>query len=166
MTTPTNPCVIGFDPGIGRLGYAVLRGPIQRPQILALGCIETSQNLSHNQRLLTIAQQTKKLLQHYQPDAAGLERLFFSKNVKTALSVAEARGVINLLLTESGCRVLELSPQEVKIAATGQGGADKRQVQKMLKLTFHLTTLPKLDDAADALAIALAVLVQPKFLQK
>ncbi len=166
MTTPPKNYVLGFDPGIGRLGFAVLQGSASQPQLIDIGCFETSSTLPQNQRLLKIGLFIKKLLQKYPPQKVGLEKLFFSKNVKSGLNVAEARGVITWLLTEHGCPILELSPQEVKIAATGQGRADKKQVQKMLQLTFSLKKIPQPDDAADALAVALAALVQPKFLSK
>ncbi|MFZ5391388.1 MAG: crossover junction endodeoxyribonuclease RuvC [Patescibacteria group bacterium] len=164
MTTPAKKYILGFDPGIGRLGFAVLSGSPTKPELIEVGCFETNSKSPQNQRLAQIGQFTKKLIKKYQPDKAGLEKLFFSKNVKSALNVAEARGVISLLLTEQNCPILELSPQEVKIAATGQGRADKTQVQKMLQLTFSLKKIPQPDDAADALAVALAALVQPKFL--
>ena len=164
MTTLPKKYIIGFDPGIGRLGFAVLSGQPSKPELIKIGCWETNPQLPQNQRLLQLGQQITKLLKKYQPIKAGLEKLFFSKNVKSALNVAEARGVISFLLTAQACPIIELSPQEVKIAATGQGRADKIQVQKMLQLTFKLKTIPQPDDAADALAVALATLVQPSFL--
>lgn len=159
MTLPpkTN-LVVGLDPGLGRLGYAVLQGTIGNPQIITFGCFETSPKESHAIRLVQIGGAVESLLKKYQPTVIGIERLFFSKNVKTALVVGEARGVISYMVQKNHCRLAEFSPQEVKLAATGQGRADKKQVQKMLKLIFNLPALPKPDDAADALALALCAL--------
>lgn len=147
--------ILGLDPGIGRTGYAVLTGSTSQPKLVTFGCIETSGKLAHHQRLVRLADEVQKLLTHYQPTGVSLERLYFSTNVKTALQVAEARGVITLTISHFGCPLYEFSPQEVKLAATGQGNADKKQVQKMLKLMFKLKQAPKPDDAADAVAVAL-----------
>lgn len=152
--------VLGIDPGLGRLGYAVVGGNLNSPQLIAVGCLETNAQMSHGQRLMTIARGVKKLLKKYQPHKVVIERLYFSKNVKTALAVAEAKGVVILELAYHQRPVIELSPQEVKLAATGVGNADKLMVQKMLKLTFKLKEVPKPDDAADALAVALAGLAK------
>ncbi len=149
---------MGLDPGLGRLGYAVVQGTITNPQIVTFGCFETSPKRPHADRLVQIGQAVEGLLKKYQPSVVGLEKLFFSTNVKTALVVGEARGVIAYTIQKNHGRLAEFSPQEVKLAATGQGRADKKQVQKMLKLIFGLPTLPKPDDAADALALALCAL--------
>lgn len=155
MTTAPKHTILGLDPGFGRLGYAVLSGSRSSPKIVTFGCIETHATYPHGERLLSIAHEITSLIGHHQPQIVATERLFFSKNVKTALQVAEARGVILLTLAKHGIKPLEFSPQEVKVAATGNATADKEQVQKMLKLMFKLKTPPKPDDAADALAIAL-----------
>ncbi len=149
---------MGLDPGLERLGYAVVQGTITKPQIITFGCFKTSPKQSHADRLVQIGQAVEGLLKKYQPSVVGLEKLFFSTNVKTALVVGEARGVIAYTIQKNHGRLAEFSPQEVKLAATGQGRADKKQVQKMLKLIFGLPTLPKPDDAADALALALCAL--------
>ena len=151
--------MLGIDPGFGRLGYAVLTGTISQPAILAVGCIETK-GLDHGLRLNELRDKLNSVIVKYQPTAAAIERLFFSVNVKTALQVAEARGVVMELLTAHRLPIVELSPQAVKIAATGQGKADKKQVQKMLCLIFKLKQAPKPDDAADALAVALGGLAK------
>lgn len=147
--------VLGIDPGIGRLGYAVVSGSLSQPKILTVGCFETSVSLAHGERLLALSQGIQRLLKKYKPQKITIERLYFSKNVKTAFQVAEARGAVMLELARSKCPIIELSPQEVKLAATGVGNADKLMVQKMLKLIFKLKDVPKPDDAADALAVAL-----------
>jgi len=160
MTTKPKGVILGLDPGIGRIGYAVITGSRSTPNILTLGCLETSRKLSQAERLGEIAAYVRTLLKQWRPDGVAVERLYFSTNVKTALAVAEARGVITLTIQESGCKLYEFSPQEVKLAATGQGNADKKQVQKMLKLMFKLPTPPKPDDAADALALALCAVTK------
>lgn len=147
--------ILGLDPGIGRTGFAVLHGSLANPKLITFGCIETSLKSSHHERLNKLSLAVKKLLTRYQPQGVALERLYFSTNVKTALKVAEARGAITLTISHFGCPLYEFSPQEVKIAATGQGRADKKQIQKMLKLMFKLKEPPKPDDAADAVAVAL-----------
>ena len=152
--------ILGLDPGIGRTGYAVLKGSATSPQLATFGCIETSKELPHHERLTQLAHEVQKLLTRHQPTGVALERLYFSTNVKTALAVAEARGVITLTISHFGCPLYEFSPQEVKLAATGQGNADKKQVQKMLKIMFKLKEAPKPDDAADAVAVALCGLAQ------
>ncbi len=154
-TTKPEPRILGLDPGLGRTGYAVLKGSGSAPELTTFGCIETSSKLAHHQRLVQLADEVHKLLTRYQPTGVALERLYFSTNVKTALAVAEARGVITLTISHFGCPLYEFSPQEVKLAATGQGRADKKQVQKMLKIMFKLKEVPKPDDAADAVAVAL-----------
>ncbi len=155
MTIRPKKIVLGIDPGLGRMGYAVLTGTLSQPQILTVGCLETSNKLTHGQRLLALSSGVQNILKQFKPTSIAIEKLYFSKNVKTALQVAEARGAIMLELTREKCPVIELSPQEVKLAATGIGNADKLMVQKMLKLIFKLNMVPKPDDAADALAVAL-----------
>ncbi|HAO81227.1 MAG: Crossover junction endodeoxyribonuclease RuvC [Parcubacteria group bacterium GW2011_GWD2_43_10] len=154
--------VLGIDPGLGRMGYAVLAGTLSQPKILTVGCLETSSKLVHGQRLVALSSGVQKILRQYKPTIIAIEKLYFSKNVKTALQVAEARGAIMLELTQGKCPIVELSPQAVKLAATGVGNADKLMVQKMLKLIFKLKQVPKPDDAADALAVALCGLSQIK----
>lgn len=160
MTTKAKTCILGLDPGLGRTGYAILGGTIGSPQLITFGCIETSSKLTHRERLVKLTEEIKKLLTRHQPTGVALERLYFSTNVKTALQVAEARGAITLTISHFGCPLYEFSPQEVKIAATGEGRADKKQVQKMLKLMFKLKEPPKPDDAADAVAVALCGLAR------
>ncbi len=154
-TTRPDVRILGIDPGLGRTGYAVLTGSGSSPKLITFGCIETDKKLPHSERLLELTHEVEKLLKQHQPTGVALERLYFSTNVKTAMAVAEARGVITLTVSHFGCPLYEFSPQEVKLAATGQGRADKLMVQKMLKLMFKLKEAPKPDDAADAVAVAL-----------
>lgn len=154
-TTKPRQTVLGIDPGLGRMGYAVVSGTLTSPRLIEVGCIETG-GPDQGRRLVQLTDALERVLVRHHPSVAAVEQLYFSVNVKTALQVAEARGVVMAQLTRAGMQVIELSPQAVKLAATGQGNADKRQVQKMLCLIFKLKSAPKPDDAADALAVALA----------
>ncbi|MBI5465961.1 MAG: crossover junction endodeoxyribonuclease RuvC [Candidatus Kerfeldbacteria bacterium] len=153
-SSKTSKIVLGIDPGFGRLGYALVSGTLTHPVLIEAGYIQTK-GTNHGLRLSELRDKLTSVIARHQPTSAAIERLFFSVNVKTALKVAEARGVVMELLTTHKLPVLELSPQAVKMAATGQGNADKKQVQKMLCLIFKLKQAPKPDDAADALAVAL-----------
>lgn len=147
--------ILGLDPGIARLGYGVIesdRG--NNARMVAYGCIETPKELAKEKRFVMIATELAAVIAKYQPVAVGVEKLYFSKNVRTALTVGEARGVILLTIAQSGAPLVEVDPGEVKLALTGYGRADKAQMQQMIKLLLKLTAIPKPDDAADALAIA------------
>jgi crossover junction endodeoxyribonuclease RuvC len=161
--------ILGFDPGYGRLGFGVIDvGGSSTPpsqggaggghgiKIVTFGVITTKAGTPSLDRLKEIAADVRNLIAVHQPDAIGIEELFFGKNVTTAIKVAEVRGVLLLLAAENGLPVTELKPVEVKMALTGYGKADKRQMQQMVKTVFGLQTVPKPDDAADALAIAWA----------
>jgi crossover junction endodeoxyribonuclease RuvC len=145
--------ICGIDPGIGRLGYALLEQKSGKSRALQFGCLETPSTMLLPQRLLSLYQQLTEIMTA-QPAAVAIEALFFNKNVRTAFSVAEARGVVLLLCAQRNIPVFEYTPPEVKMAVVGYGRAEKRQVQIMLKRTLDLEELPRPDDAADALAIA------------
>lgn len=142
--------ILGFDPGYGRLGYGVIEGK----KALAYGVITTEKDVAMGERLAEIAADVRTLLAKHRPDIVVIEELFFSKSVTTALKVAEVRGALLLLAAEHGATVVEVKPNEVKLALTGYGRADKRQMQDMVRTVFGLVQSPKIDDAADALAIA------------
>lgn len=148
--------ILGIDPGIARLGYGVVEEIKQCTRAVAYGCFETKKSTPHDERLAAIHKELTRLIKKYRPDRVAVEKLFFSKNVKTALSVGEARGVIMLTCAELHVPTVEISPKEVKQALTGYGGADKQQIQRMVQLILGLKEIPKPDDAADALAIAIA----------
>lgn len=145
--------ICGVDPGIARLGYALLHQDLGRSEVRSFGCLETPADLPLPQRLLCLYEQLSEVLAA-KPQVVAIEALFFNKNVRTAFSVAEARGVVLLLCAERGIPVYEYTPPQVKQAVVGYGRAEKRQVQIMLQQTFGLKDLPRPDDAADALAIA------------
>ncbi|MDO8521387.1 MAG: crossover junction endodeoxyribonuclease RuvC [bacterium] len=148
--------ILGIDPGIARMGFGVIEEVKLKARAIDYGCIETTKDTPHAERLCILHGALTKLIQKYKPERVAVEQLFFSKNVKTALQVGEARGVIMLTCAMEKVPVVEISPKEVKVALTGYGQADKPQMQKMIQLILGLKELPKPDDAADALAIALA----------
>lgn len=148
--------ILGIDPGFARLGFGVIEESDGRTQAVTYGCFETSSKLEHPERLLKIYKEMQRLIKKYKPKRVAFEHLFFSKNVKTAMAVGEARGVIMLACAEAKIPTVEIMPNQVKQAVTGYGGADKQQMQKMVKLILGLKEIPKPDDAADALAIAMA----------
>lgn len=149
--------ILGLDPGYGRLGFGVLRRSSSGElEYVACGVITTSKQVSMPQRLLEIASDIRALIDKYEPELVVIEELFFVQNITTGIKVAEVRGVIQLLVCEAGIECVDVKPVQVKKALTGQGHADKRQMQKMITLVLGLKTIPKPDDAADALAIAWA----------
>ena len=148
--------VIGIDPGTATTGYGIIDETPQGELIaLAYGVISTPADLIMPDRLLMIHQKLRDLLLLYHPKSGAVEKLFFQKNVRTAISVSQARGVVLLTLAELGIPIGEYTPLEVKQTVSGYGGADKTQVQIMTRTLLGLAELPKPDDAADALAIAI-----------
>ncbi len=147
--------ILGLDPGYGRLGYAVVEQQGSEFKALDYGVIETSAKSDFDSRLLTLASALEVLVKKHLVKEAALETLYFSKNVKTALKVAEARGALRLTLARLGVNVLEINPSEVKLALGGHGQADKKQIQRMVTRLLNLKSIPQPDDAADALAQAL-----------
>ncbi len=151
-TMPNSKITLGFDPGIAITGYGVLCGQT----VLEYGVLRTPAHAATTLRLAQLYDEITLLLKKYPATIAGCEELFFAKNVTTAFTVGQARGIILLALTQANIPVLELTPLQVKQSVTGYGRADKAQVQSMVKTILNLTTIPKPDDAADALAVALA----------
>ena len=146
--------VLGIDPGTAALGYGIVERTGGRLREVDHGCLTTSPDLSLPERLLAIHTLVDELLALHEPDLMGVERLFFSRNVQTALGVGQARGVVLLAAAQHGTPVREATPSEVKSAIAGYGAADKAQVQRMVQLVLGMSELPRPDDAADALAIA------------
>lgn len=148
--------VIGIDPGIARVGYGVIEKIDREIRPISYGCIETpSREWTTGHRLHEIYLQVKTLLTEYAPDEIAVEELFFTKNVTSAIRVAEVRGVILLAAAEQGVQIVEYTPNQIKLAVSGSGRAKKDQVQDMVRRLLRLDTLPRPDDAADGLAIAL-----------
>ena len=146
--------VLGIDPGTAALGYGIVERQGGRLREVDHGCLITSPDLSMPDRLLAIHALVVELIELHQPDLMGVERLFFSRNVQTAMGVGQARGVVLLAAAQHGTPVREATPNEVKSAIAGYGAADKKQVQRMVQLVLGMSQLPHPDDAADALAIA------------
>lgn len=147
---------LGIDPGLATTGYGVVRmledGGLEA---VTFGVIVTPPDMAAHQRLLLLHQDLRELVSSCHPDTCAVEKLFFQRNVSTAIAVGEARGVVMLTIAEAGLEVAEYTPNEVKQAVAGYGSADKRQVQEMVRTLLALPEIPKPDDAADALAIAI-----------
>lgn len=158
--------VIGIDPGTGRLGWAVVEGNHARQSLLACGCLETEANSEPANRLLYLHQELTKIIAEFKPEAAAIEDLFFFKNAKTVIGVAEARGMVVTLCALSGMAVYDYTPLQIKQTITGYGRADKQQVQLMVKSMLKLKTTIKPDDAADAVAVGLTHLIFNQGLRK
>ncbi len=146
---------MGIDPGTAITGYGVVEATEGGPRAVAFGVIRTPSEWSQAERMRSLHQQLSALIALHGPTTAAVEKLFFQKNVRTAMTVGQARGVVLLALAECGLAVGEYSPLEVKQAVTGYGGAGKKQVQQMVRTILVLDDIPRPDDAADALAIAI-----------
>ncbi len=148
--------IMGIDPGIARLGWGIVNKEGSKVTFLDYGCIETGKELFPGERLEMIYADLHKIFTEYKPEFAVVEKLFFSKNVSTAMSVSETRGVIILVARQYKAQVIEFTPDQIKMAVTGYGKADKKAVQKMVKMILKLDHTPQPDDAADGLAAAIA----------
>jgi crossover junction endodeoxyribonuclease RuvC len=156
--------VVGIDPGTATTGYGfLLEDDEGKISAVEFGVISTSPDIPMPQRLLELYQKLKSLILLHRPESGAVEKLFFQKNVRTALSVGQARGVVLLTLAEGGIPISEYSPLEIKQAVTGYGGADKNQIQQMVRALLDLASIPQPDDAADALAIAICHLHSQNF---
>lgn len=148
--------ILGIDPGTATTGFGVIEKNKKGTwTALEFGVITTDKGLHDAERLHVLAHDLEEIIKKYKPAAAGVEKLYFETNVKTAITVAQARGAILLTLAQHSVPIYEFTPLQVKSTLTGYGSADKKQMQFMIKHTFGLQTTPKPDDAADALAIAL-----------
>lgn len=147
--------VIGIDPGLATVGFGVLRTGKGVITPVSYGCIRTSAEKQPSGRLLEIYTEINALFEKYSPEVIAVERLFFNKNVTNAMGVSEARGVILLAASQKDTPVFEYTPLQVKQAITGSGRADKKQMQEMIKRLLNLDEIPRPDDAADGLSIAL-----------
>ncbi len=147
--------ILGIDPGIGTTGYGVVgedaHGDVA---LVAYGAIETQPGAPMPERLQRLYGEMTAVLERYQPESVAVEQLFFGRNVTTAIMVGQARGVVLLAAAQAGLQVYEYKPAEVKQALSGYGNADKRQMQEMVRMVLHLDHIPRPDDAADAVAVA------------
>ena len=146
---------LGIDPGTATTGYGLVQDQDGSLTVVDYGVILTASELEMPERLLELFRQLNKIILLHRPESSAVEKLFFQKNVRTALSVGQARGVILLALAEARLPVYEYTPLEVKQAVAGYGGADKNQVQQMVRALLGLKEVPQPDDAADALAVAI-----------
>ena len=147
--------ILGIDPGFERMGCAVLEKSPSGEKLIYSACLISSRSDAHEKRLLHLAKGLKKIIKDFRPDTMAIEKLFFTANQKTAMKVAEARGVALLLAAENDLRVVEFTPLEVKMAMTGYGRAEKDQVRKMAQAMLKITDGKELDDEIDAIAIAM-----------
>ncbi len=147
--------VLGIDPGFDRNGFGVVEDHGGKLTHIAHGCLQTSKNDTFVTRLRQVRDNVAELIEKYKPDSVAVEQLFFQTNAKTAMNVAMARGVILLVIADAKIKLVEPTPNQVKQGTAGHGSADKKQVQEMVKRLLKLDAIPKSDDAADALAIAI-----------
>lgn len=147
--------ILGIDPGLATIGFGLITYNAGKLAAEEYGCIVTDKKLTPSRRLHQIYSHMKELIESTKPDVASVEKLYFNTNITTGMAVSQARGVILLSLEEMGVDLVEYTPLQVKMAVCGYGMAKKPQVQQMTQTLLHLTNLPKPDDAADALALAL-----------
>jgi len=148
--------IIGIDPGTGILGFGVIEfSKNHSPKVIDAGIVTTPANTPLDERLLDIYDSLSEIIKNTKPDAMSIEKLFFSQNITTAISVSHARGVAMLTGAQANLPIHEYTPLEIKKTLTGYGRADKKQMQEMVRITLDLKTVPKPDDCADALAAAI-----------
>lgn len=147
--------ILGIDPGMAIVGYGLIEIEEDKIELLTSGSIQTDKNLPDSKRLLEIFEDLSTIVQKYQPDCASVEELFFFKNQKTVIPVAEARGVILTVLERFQIPTFGYTPMVVKQVLTGYGRAEKKEVEQMVKIALEREDLPKLDDTVDAIAIAI-----------
>jgi crossover junction endodeoxyribonuclease RuvC len=147
--------ILGIDPGIAIVGFGFVDKIGSKLTPVQYGSIQTEAHTAHGLRLKQVYESALQLIDKYKPDAVAIEKLFFNRNVTTALTVGEARGVLMLAAEQRGLQVTEYTPLQVKQAIVGYGKAEKKQVQEMVKMFLKLSVVPKPDDVADALAVAI-----------
>lgn len=154
--------IIGIDPGTGILGFGVISVDGQKPTLITAGVIRTPAHTPLDERLEEIYDGLMEIIAETKPDIMSIEKLFFSRNVNTAMSVSHARGVAMLAGRKGGLQFAEYTPMQIKQTITGYGKADKKQVQEMVRMQLRLQEVPKPDDAADALGAALTHMLMQK----
>lgn len=147
--------ILGIDPGMAIVGYSIIEYDSDTPLLKHSGSIQTDKNKKESARLLEIYNDMDTIVKTYQPDAAAIEKLFFFRNQTTVMPVAHARGVILTVLEKYNIPIYEYTPMEVKQTLTGYGRADKKEVERMVKISLGVDDLPKLDDTVDSIAIAI-----------
>jgi crossover junction endodeoxyribonuclease RuvC len=147
--------ILGIDPGTAITGFGVIDTEGSRFSFVDAGVIRTPKEQPMNERLATVYDEIKELIEEFKPDVMSIELLFFARNVTTAMTVGQSRGIVMLAATQAKIPIYEYTPMQVKQAVTGYGKADKKQIQEMVKNLLKLDQIPKPDDAADGLAIAI-----------
>ena len=147
--------ILGIDPGTSLIGFGVIDVDGKNYKAVHFGDLKTGINIKNSDRVVTVYDFFDKLIKKYQPDKLALESLFFFKNAKTVIKVSEIRGVLMCVAAKNGISLAEFTPLQVKQAVTSYGRAEKAQVQNMVKMILGLNTIPKPDDTADALALAI-----------
>lgn len=147
--------ILGIDPGLARLGYGVIEVDGDKHRVIQFGMLTTPAGVPMPKRLQQLWRGMNQLMDTYKPDEVAFEELFFSKNITTGMAVSMARGVALVAVAERTENLYEYTPMQIKQAVTGYGGADKHQVQMMVKMLLNMKEIAKPDDAADALAVAL-----------
>lgn len=158
--------ILGIDPGIAIVGFGFIDKNGSRLQPIQYGCITTEANTDQGIRLKQVYESAVQLIDKYKPDAVAIEKLYFNKNVTTAFAVGQARGVLILAAVQRGLPVAEYTPLQVKQSVVGYGKAEKRQVQEMVRMFLNLVSIPKPDDVADALAVAICHAHSSTFLDR
>lgn len=157
MPGPISQTIIGIDPGYAITGYGIITKTGNKLKVVDYGVIETKANTDFPLRLLTINERIRFILEQYKPDLMAVEELFMGNNRTTAVGTAQARGVVIVEAARLDIPVYEFTPGQIKLAVTGYGKAEKKQVQQMIKSLLGLESIPKPDDAADALAVAVCL---------
>ncbi len=157
---------IGIDPGTAIMGWGIVDEARGTLSLVAYGALTTPAGMAAPDRLVILYDGLQALLREHRPETGAVEELFFGKNVNTAIGVGQARGVALLALAQAGLPIHEYKPTQVKQAVAGYGGADKQQMQEMVRLTLRLSAIPKPDDAADAVAVAICHIYNAPMLRK
>ena len=147
--------ILGIDPGTGIVGFGCIEADNRTLKLVDAGVIRTPAGEADATRLSTIYEEVSRLINEYQPEWFSIERLFFARNVTTAMTVSQSRGVLLLAASQANLKIAEYTPLQIKMALTGYGRADKKQMQEMVRILLNLQQIPKPDDAADALAAAI-----------
>lgn len=147
--------ILGIDPGYARAGWGVIQKNGSKQTMVDYSCFETPKEMPHAERLKKLSDEIGRIIKKYKPEYLSIEELFFFKNLKTAIKVAESRGVVLAKAFEHNLKIKEFTPLEIKQAVASYGRADKKQIQEMVKLLLNLDKIPRPDDSADALAVAI-----------
>lgn len=148
--------ILGIDPGFDRLGCAILEKEKGCEKLIFSDCLTADKKLAHEKRLAKLSKELEKIIEKYKPDFLAIEKVFFTKNLKTVVGVAQACGMVLTIAGLNNIPAEEMSPPEIKMAVTGYGAAEKKQVQKMVQIILKIEKTPKYDDEMDAISVALA----------